>query len=344
MDAYAKSGVDVKRGYEAVKTIKEDVTRTHSVDVINNFGSFGGLYDISNLDINDPVLVSGTDGVGTKLKLALEANDYSTIGQDLVAMSVNDIVTIGAKPLYFLDYIAVNKIEPQIVGEIVKSICDGLVKCDCSLVGGETAEMGDLYARGDFDLAGFVTGVVSKSKMIDINNVEAGDAIIGLASNGIHSNGYTLVRDTFFNQANYKLDDYIESLGCDLKTELLKPTQIYVNCVLNVIEKFDIRSITHITGGGFYENIERGLPAGVYAQITKGSYPILPIFELIQEINNISSEEMHGIFNMGIGMCLVCKDEEKEQVVEYLNSIGTAAYVIGSIKEQDGEDSRVRIG
>lgn len=344
MDAYAKSGVDVKRGYEAVDVIKSDVVRTHSVDVINNFGSFGGLYDISNLGISDPVLVSGTDGVGTKLMLALEANDYSTIGQDLVAMSVNDIVTIGAKPLYFLDYIAVNKIEPQIVGEIVKSICDGLVLCDCSLIGGETAEMSSLYAKGDFDLAGFVTGVVSKSKMIDITTVKPGDAIIGLASNGIHSNGYTLVRDTFFNQADYKLDDHVESLGCDLKTELLKPTKIYVNSVLETVSKFEVRSITHITGGGFYENIERGLPEGVAARIIPGSYPVLPIFDLIQEINGITSEEMHGIFNMGIGMCLVVKDEDKEAVVELLNTLGEKAYVIGSIEEQNGEDSRVRIG
>lgn len=343
MNAYAKSGVDVNRGYQAVETIKDDVMRTHDVNVINNFGSFGGLYDLSNIGISDPVLVSGTDGVGSKLMLAIEANDYSTIGQDLVAMSVNDIVTIGAKPLYFLDYIAVNKIEPEIVGQIVKSICDGLVQCDCSLVGGETAEMGNLYAEGDFDLAGFVTGVVSKSKMIDISRVEAGDAIIGLASNGIHSNGYTLVRKTFGELSDYKLTDQIESLGTTLGTELLKPTKIYVNSVLAANEQFDIRSATHITGGGFYENIERGLPAGLMAEIKLGSYPIPEIFNLIADINQIDTYEMHGIFNMGIGMCLICPQDQKAELIKLLESCGEQAYEIGSVKEQD-ETSRVRIG
>ncbi len=341
MNAYAKSGVDVERGYAAVETIKEDVMRTHDVNVINNFGSFGGLYDLSHIGIEDPVLVSGTDGVGSKLMLAIETGDYSTIGQDLVAMSVNDIVTIGAKPLYFLDYIAVNEIDPQIVGEIVKSICDGLVKCDCSLVGGETAEMGSLYAKGDFDLAGFVTGVVSKSKMIDISRVESGDAIIGLASNGIHSNGYTLVRKTFA-EAKYSLDEQIEGFEGTLGEELLKPTKIYVNSVLAANEQFDIRSAMHITGGGFYENIERGLPSGLKADIKLGSYPIPKIFNLIAELNQIDTYEMHGIFNMGIGMCLICPQEQKAELINLLEQCGESAYEIGIVKEQ-GEDSRVCI-
>lgn len=339
MDAYAKSGVDVKRGYAAVDAIKADVVSTHSVNVINNFGSFGGLFDISELGISDPVLVSGTDGVGSKLLLAIEQNDYSTIGQDLVAMSVNDIVTIGAKPLYFLDYIAVNKIEPEIVGQIVKSICDGLKLCDCSLVGGETAEMGSLYQKGDFDLAGFVTGVVSKSKMIDISTVKDGDAIIGLASNGIHSNGYTLVRKTF---EGYDLDQEYKQLGCTLGQELLKPTKIYVNSILNANQKFNLKSVTHITGGGFYENIERGLPQGLCADIELGSYPVSPIFEMIAEINQIDTFEMHGIFNMGIGMCVICDDSDKEALVAELNASGEQAYIIGSVKESD-EASRVCI-
>ncbi|WOO87846.1 phosphoribosylformylglycinamidine cyclo-ligase [Mollicutes bacterium LVI A0039] len=342
MDAYAKSGVDVNRGYAAVETIKEDVLRTHDVNVINNFGSFGGLYDLSNLNISDPVLVSGTDGVGSKLMLAIELEDYSTIGQDLVAMSVNDIVTIGAKPLYFLDYIAVNQIDPKVVGEIVKSICDGLVLCNCSLVGGETAEMGSLYQKGDFDLAGFVTGVVSKSKMIDISKVQSGDAIIGLASNGIHSNGYTLVRKTFAG-SEYQLTDYVDVLGTTLGEELLKPTKIYVNSILAANDQFDLHSATHITGGGFFENIERGLPKGLMADIQSGSYPVPPIFELIAEINQIDEQEMHGIFNMGIGMCLICPDSQKHDLVEFLNKNGEQAYIIGSVKEQD-ENCSVRIG
>lgn len=339
MNAYAKSGVDVERGYAAVEAIKSDVLRTHDINVINNFGSFGGLYDLSNLDITDPVLVSGTDGVGSKLVLAIECQDYTTIGQDLVAMSVNDIVTIGAKPLYFLDYIAVNKIDPQIVGQIVKSICDGLVECDCSLVGGETAEMGSLYQTGDFDLAGFVTGVVSKSKMIDISSVKAGDAIIGLGSNGIHSNGYTLVRKTF---EGYDLNAEVEELGTTLGTELLKPTKIYVNSVLAANEKFDIKSAMHITGGGFYENIERGLPEGLMAEIKSGSYPIPAIFDMIQDINKIDTIEMHGIFNMGIGMCLICNQEDKKELIELLEANGETAFEIGVVKEQS-EDSRVCI-
>lgn len=343
MNAYAKSGVDVNRGYAVVETIKNDVLRTHDVNVINNFGSFGGLYDLSNLDITDPVLVSGTDGVGSKLMLAIEAGDYHTIGQDLVAMSVNDIVTIGAKPLYFLDYIAVNKIDPQIVGQIVKSICDGLVACDCSLIGGETAEMGNLYAKGDFDLAGFVTGVVSKQQMIDITSVEAGDAIIGLASNGIHSNGYTLVRKTFSELSDYKLTDEIERLGTTLGHELLKPTKIYVNSVLAANQKFDIHSAMHITGGGFYENIERGLPEGLMADIKLGSYPIPEIFKMIGEINEIDTYEMHGIFNMGIGMCLICPQQQKAELIKLLEQCGEKAYEIGIVKEQN-ENSRVRIG
>ncbi len=343
MNAYAKSGVDVNRGYEAVETIKEDVVRTHDVNVINNFGSFGGLYDLSNLGITDPVLVSGTDGVGSKLMLAIELEDYSTIGQDLVAMSVNDIVTIGAKPLYFLDYIAVNKIEPKVVGEIVKSICDGLVISQCSLVGGETAEMGNLYKEGDFDLAGFVTGVVSKSKMIDINTVKEGDAIIGLASNGIHSNGYTLVRKTFGQLSNLKLTDYVEDLNCTLGAELLKPTKIYVKSVLAANENHNIKSAMHITGGGFFENIERGLPSGLMADIKLGSYPIPPIFKLIEQINEIDTQEMHGLFNMGIGMCLICPQSEKEELLKTLKDNGEQAFEIGVVKEQD-EDCRVRIG
>lgn len=339
MNAYAKSGVDVQRGYAAVEAIKSDVLRTHDINVINNFGSFGGLYDLSNLDITDPVLVSGTDGVGSKLVLAIECQDYTTIGQDLVAMSVNDIVTIGAKPLYFLDYIAVNKIDPKIVGQIVKSICDGLVECDCSLVGGETAEMGNLYQTGDFDLAGFVTGVVSKSKMIDINSVKAGDAIIGLGSNGIHSNGYTLVRKTF---EGYDLNAEVEELGTTLGTELLKPTKIYVNSVLAANEKFDIKSAMHITGGGFYENIERGLPEGLMAEIELGSYPIPAIFDMIQDINKIDTFEMYGIFNMGIGMCLICNQDDKKELIELLEANGETAFEIGVVKEQS-EDSRVCI-
>lgn len=342
MNSYAKSGVDVNRGYAVVEEIKTDVLRTHDVNVINNFGSFGGLYDLSKIEISDPVLVSGTDGVGSKLMLAIESGNYKTIGQDLVAMSVNDIVTIGAKPLYFLDYIAVNKIDPQIVGSIVKSICDGLTLCDCSLVGGETAEMGSLYTKGDFDLAGFVTGVVSKSKMIDINSVRAGDAIIGLASNGIHSNGYTLVRKTFSELSSYKLDDYIERLGMTLGEELLKPTKIYVNSILSANKQIKIKSVAHITGGGFYENIERALPSGLMAEIKLGSYPIPEIFKLISEINQIDTFEMHGIFNMGIGMCVVCPQYEKAQLIKLLEECGDKAYEIGIIKEQD-EDCRVCI-
>ncbi len=341
MNSYSKAGVDVHRGYEVVKQIKQDVIKTHGVEVINNFGSFGGLYDLTKVDVKNPVLVSGTDGVGSKLNLAIKANDYTTIGQDLVAMCVNDIITIGAKPLYFLDYIAVNQIDVDQVCAIVKSIANALVDCDCALVGGETAEMGSLYQKGDFDLAGFVTGVVDKQKMVDIQNVKPGDAVIGIASNGIHSNGYSLVNKTFFKDHDYDLNDQVKELGTTLKAELLKPTRLYVRPILSTLEKFEVNSITHITGGGFIENIPRGLPDNLMVEIKTGSYEIPKVFDLIRALNKIDDLEMHEIFNMGIGMCLIVKQQEAASVIDHLNTIGEQAYLIGEVKEQADDNVRV---
>ncbi len=338
MNSYAKSGVDVNRGYEVVKQIKEDVVKTHDVNVINNFGSFGGLYDLSNVDVKNPVLVSGTDGVGSKLNIAIKANDYKTIGQDLVAMCVNDIITIGAKPLFFLDYIAVNQIDVAQVTSIINSISNALVSCNTSLVGGETAEMGSLYKKGDFDLAGYVCGVVDKEKMIDITNVANGDVIIGLSSNGIHSNGYSLVNKTFFKDHDYDLNQYIECLDKTLKEELLTPTKIYVNEILSLIKIYNLKSITHITGGGFVENIPRGLPSNMVAYIDKDSYDIPPIFDLIQKLNNIDSIEMHEIFNMGIGMCVIVDKKDALDVIKSLDEMNQKAFIIGEVKEKTDED------
>ncbi len=341
MNAYKKAGVDVERGYEVVEQIKEDVLKTQNRNVINNFGSFGGLFDISELGYDKPVLVSGCDGVGTKLNIAIKANDYSTIGQDLVAMSLNDIVTIGAKPLFFLDYIAVNKIDINQIKPLVTSMANALSTCDCALLGGETAEMGALYKKGDFDLAGFVTGVVEKDKMIDINNVCANDVIIGIESSGIHSNGYSLINKTFFYDNSYNLDDKFEEIT--LKEELLKPTKLYVNQMLSLNEKYNIKSAMHITGGGFVENIPRGIPDGLMCNIKKDSHPIPKIFKLVQKLNSISDDQMYEIFNMGIGMCIVVDKNEALDIINHLKKLGDNAYVIGDVQEAKSEDMRICI-
>lgn len=339
MNAYKKAGVDVHRGYEVVKQIKADVLNTQNDNVINNFGSFGGLYTLDSSQYKQPILVSGCDGVGTKLNIAIKAGDYSTIGQDLVAMSLNDVITIGAKPLYFLDYIAVNKIDITQIKPLVKSMCDALAACDCALLGGETAEMGNLYKKGDFDLAGFVTAVVEKDEMIDINNVVAGDVIIGLGSNGIHSNGYSLVNKTLFEDNDYALDDTFGDIT--LKEELLKPTKLYVNEILSLNKKFKLHAAMHITGGGFVENIPRGLPEHLMAEINLGSYEIPRIFNLIQDLNAIDDIQMHEIFNMGIGMCVVVDHNIAKDVINHLNEINQKAFIIGQVKETTDENMRI---
>ncbi len=329
-DAYKNSGVDLEAGYESVNRIKKHIKRTSNLGVMGNIGAFGGMFDLSKYNVKNPVLVSGTDGVGTKLLIAQQLNKHDTIGIDLVAMCVNDIVTVGAKPLYFLDYIAVSKNNPVMIEEIVKGISEGCIEAGCALVGGETAEMPDLYSKDHYDLAGYTTGVVDKEKIIDKELVTSNDLLIGLPSSGIHSNGYSLVRKVFFKDNNYHVNDYIESLGTTLGDELLKPTKIYVEDVLSVID--DVVSLAHITGGGFIENIPRCLPSELGVLINKDSLPKLPVFDLIMEIGNIKEEEMYNVFNMGIGMVLVVKKESKDTVLQKLPH----ALVIGEVVNTNG--------
>ena len=331
-ESYKQAGVDVTAGYQSVELIKEAVKSTYNEGVISDLGGFGGLYALDTKEIKEPILVSGTDGVGTKLKLAFLMDKHDTIGQDCVAMCVNDIICCGAKPLFFLDYMALGKNVPEVVATIVKGVADGCKMAGCSLVGGETAEMPGFYKQGEYDLAGFSVGVVEKSKIIDSQTIDIGDQVIGIASSGVHSNGFSLVRKIFdVNEEN--LNKYYEELGMTLGECLLTPTKIYVKAILNLLEKVQIKGISHITGGGFYENMPRMLREGVALKIKKDSYPILPIFKLIQKVGNIPERDMYNTFNMGIGMSIIVKKEETEKAIKILEEQGEKAYLIGEVVE-----------
>lgn len=333
-ESYKSAGVDVEAGYEAVRMMKKHVEKTFTQGVLSGLGGFGGLFEIDVTKYKQLVLVSGTDGVGTKLKIAILLDKHDTIGQDCVAMCVNDIVCSGAEPLIFLDYIAVGKNHPEKIAQIVKGISEGCISAGAALVGGETAEMPGFYSIDEYDMAGFAVGAVEKSKIIDGSKLEEGDVLIGIASSGIHSNGYSLVRKVFnINDNAEKLEQYFDSLGCRLGEALLEPTKIYVKPMLSVIEKFDVKAISHITGGGFYENIPRMLPENLCAQVNKSSFDILPIFDLIAKEGGISEKDMFGTFNMGIGMVFALPKSQAEDVVEYLKSFGEKAYVIGKVLE-----------
>jgi len=336
MTTYKDAGVNIEAGYEAVRLMKNDVKRTFRPEVLTDIGGFGGLFALGRY--NEPVLVSGTDGVGTKLKIAFCMDKHDTVGIDCVAMCVNDIVCSGAEPLFFLDYIAVGKNRPQKVAQIVKGVADGCVMAGCALIGGETAEMPGFYTEDEYDIAGFAVGVVEKSKIIDGSGIKEGDRLIGLTSSGVHSNGYSLVRK-ILNPNDRKLKEFIESLGCTLGEELLKPTKIYVKTVLDLIRKFKIKGISHITGGGFIENIPRMLPEGLRVKISKGTWPILPIFDLLQNVGNIPEKDMYNTFNMGIGMVIAVDSDAAEEILSYLNSQEKQAYLIGEIvKGEAGAD------
>ncbi len=328
---YQESGVNLEKGYEVVSRIKKHVSYTKNLGTMHNIGGFGGLFDLSKYNIKEPILVSGTDGVGTKLLLAQEANMHSSIGIDLVAMCVNDIITVGARPLYFLDYIAIGKNNPDMIEDIIKGISIGCKQAGATLVGGETAEMPDMYQGNHYDLAGYTTGVVEKSKIIDSKDVESGDILIGLPSSGVHSNGFSLVRKVLFKDNDYSLDSYIPELNTSLKEELLKPTIIYVEGVLKLIDKLKILSISHITGGGFIENIPRSIPKDLGVKIYKETYEIQPIFKLIQKLGDIDESEMYNIFNMGIGMVLILKEENVEEALEILKESNLNPKVIGEV-------------
>lgn len=330
-DVYAKAGVNINAGYKSVELIKKHIAKTNIKGVLSDIGGFGGLFELDLKGINKPVLVSGTDGVGTKLKIAFLMNKHDTIGIDCVAMCVNDIICSGAKPLIFLDYIACGKNYPKKIAEIVKGIAKGCVQAGCSLIGGETAEMPGFYSKNEYDLAGYSTGIVDKSKIIDGKKVKKGDIIIAIASSGAHSNGFSLVRKIF---ENYNLKNPVKELGKKSFGEtLLTPTKIYVKPILKVLQKVKVKGISHITGGGFYENIPRCIPNGLCAEIEKKNIKILPIFNYIQKCGKLKERDMFNTFNMGVGMCIIVSKSEVNKAIDILNSCGEDAYIIGNIIE-----------
>jgi len=323
--SYRAAGVDVEAGYAAVDLMKSHIEKTMVPNVMKGMANFGGLFAL-----DDKILVSGTDGVGTKLKLAFTLNQHDTIGIDCVAMCVNDVVCHGAKPLFFLDYIATGHLVPEKIETIVAGVCDGCVQSGCALIGGETAEMPGFYDAEEYDLAGFAVGIVDQDKLIDGSAVREGDVLIGLASSGVHSNGFSLVRK-LFPPTSEVLGEKVEALGCTLGEELLRPTRIYVKTVLALNKEFHLHGIAHITGGGFHENIPRILPKGLSASIQKGTWPVLPIFELLAEKNNTPLDDLFYTFNMGIGMVLAVPAEEADAVLSRANEFGEKAYRIGSV-------------
>lgn len=329
-DSYKAAGVDVTAGYKAVELMKSHVARTKIPGVVSGIGGFGGLFQPDLAGVTTPVFVSGTDGVGTKLKIAFLMDKHDTIGVDCVAMCVNDVVCCGARPLFFLDYLAVGKNYPEKVAQIVSGVADGCVQSNCALVGGETAEMPGFYPVDEYDLAGFSVGMVDRDKIIDGSKIEIGDAIVGLQSSGIHSNGFSLVRK-IFNISEKNINMQINEFGHTLGEELLTPTKIYVKPVLSLMEKVSIKAISHITGGGFFENIPRMLKPDTTAQIELASLPKLPVFSMMQRQGNIPEREMYNTFNMGIGMCMIVSKEQANTAVAELNSMGEHACVIGSV-------------
>ncbi|EAC3781950.1 phosphoribosylformylglycinamidine cyclo-ligase [Listeria monocytogenes] len=334
-NAYSKAGVDVEAGYQVVERIKKHVARTERIGAMGALGSFGGMFDLSSLNLKEPVLVSGTDGVGTKLLLAIEADKHDTIGIDCVAMCVNDILAQGAEPLFFLDYIATGKTDPVKMEQIVKGVADGCEQAGAALIGGETAEMPDMYGADDYDLAGFTVGAVEKQKLITEGAVQAGDTLIGIPSSGIHSNGYSLVRKIFFKDNEFTLDAEISELDVPLVEELLKPTRIYVKPVLEVLKEVDVHGITHVTGGGFVENLPRMLTNDLAVKVELGSWPMLPIFDVMKKYGQLNEMEMYEIFNMGIGMVLAVAKSDVEKTLEVLVQNGEAAYVIGEVTTRE---------
>lgn len=333
-ESYAAAGVDITAGYKAVELMKKYVAKTVTEGVCSDVGGFGGLFELPE-GLKKPVLVSGTDGVGTKLKLAFIMDKHDTVGIDCVAMCVNDVICSGARPLFFLDYIACGKNVPERIADIVKGVSEGCIQSGSALIGGETAEMPGFYPVDEYDLAGFSVGVVDKEKILDNKTMKAGDVVIALASSGVHSNGFSLVRKVF-DVENSDIKTPVEKLGGKSVGEtLLTPTKIYVKSILALLEKVDVRAVSHITGGGFYENIPRSIPDGFGAKIDKSAVKVLPIFELIAEVGNIPERDMFNTFNMGVGMSVVVPATQVEEALEILKANGEDAYVIGEIIESD---------
>ena len=329
--SYQDSGVDIEAGERAVELIKKQVESTFSSEVLSGIGGFGGLFQPDLSGCREPVLVSGTDGVGTKLKLAFQLDKHDTVGIDLVAMSVNDILTQGARPLFFLDYLGTGKIEPEKVREIVEGIVTGCQRAGAALLGGETAEMTDFYRPGEYELAGFAVGLVDREKIITGEKIAAGDLLLGLKSNGLHSNGFTLARAALFQQAGYSYDQKLSGLDKNLGLELLRPTRIYVKTVLSLLEKFAIKGIAHVTGGGLKANLSRILPEGLKISLSEKEREIPEIFKIIQEAGDISGREMHRVFNMGTGMVLVISPEERAEILSELEKMQEGFQLLGCI-------------
>ncbi|MCS8594302.1 phosphoribosylformylglycinamidine cyclo-ligase [Enterococcus faecium] len=330
-NAYAKAGVDVEAGYEVVERIKKHVKKTERLGVMGAIGGFGGCFDLSVFQLKEPVLVSGTDGVGTKLAVAIEADQHDTIGIDCVAMCVNDILAQGAEPLYFLDYLATGKNDPTRLENVVKGVADGCVQGNMALIGGETAEMPGMYSGNDYDLAGFAVGIAEKSQLLTGETINPGDVLLGIASSGIHSNGYSLVRKIFFEQQQFSLSSNLPELKKTLGEVLLEPTKIYVSALLPLIKEKKIKGAAHITGGGFVENIPRMLPESMAAEIKLGTWPILPIFGCLQKYGEIPMMEMYEIFNMGIGMVLAVEEAKVKEIVHEIEQVGEKVYEIGKV-------------
>lgn len=336
MADYKEAGVDVHAGYKAVELMKKHISKTMRPEAITDIGGFGGLFSLESINIKKPVLVSGTDGVGTKLKLAFSLDRHDTVGIDCVAMCVNDIICSGAQPLFFLDYIATGKVVPTKIESIVKGISDGCTMAGCALIGGETAEMPGFYPDNEYDLAGFSVGIVDRDDIIDGKTIKTGDKLIGIASSGVHSNGFSLVRK-IFSDNKLALNKYYTDLNAIIGDVLLTPTKIYVKTILKLMEEYSIKGMAHITGGGFIENIPRMIPLGLKAVVHRGAWPILPIFKLIERYGSVTNLDMYNTFNMGIGMVLTVDADVAGEVVNFINELGEKAYIIGEIDEGEGQ-------
>lgn len=342
---YKDAGVDTKEGERAVSLMKEHVKSTFSENVLTGLGSFGSLFSLDVSEMKHPVLVSGTDGVGTKLKVAFMTDTHDTVGIDCVAMCANDVLCQGAKPLFFLDYIATGKVKAEKIADIVKGIADGCRQAGCALVGGETAEMPDFYGDGEYDIAGFCVGAVDRDRIITGESIKAGNKIVGIASSGIHSNGYSLVRKVFFDRMGMDAGDYVDELGETLGEALLKPTKIYADACSVVLPVFDVKGIVHITGGGFYENIPRILPGGIAVKIDADSWEMPAIFNYIQKCGDIERREMFSTYNMGIGMMMAVEEKDAEKVAEAVRNSGYDAWIIGetAVAEKDEEGREIKV-
>ncbi len=334
--SYEASGVSLEAGYESVRRIKKHIARTERLGMMGNIGSFGGMFDLAALNIKEPILVSGTDGVGTKLKIAFLMDKHDTIGQDVVAMCVNDVLAQGAQPLFFLDYVAVGKNDPAQIEQIVKGVADGCVLANASLIGGETAEMPDMYLEGEYDIAGFTVGVVEKSKLIDGSKVKVGDILIGIQSSGVHSNGFSLVRKIVLKDNQLDLNQYYSELNGKLGDVLLTPTKIYVKPVLDILKSVDVHAICHVTGGGFDENIPRVLSENQGIEVEERSWTKPPIFDFLEKKGDVNHREMFNIFNMGIGMVLVVESKDQDEILSILNTHHEKGFVIGKVTDIPG--------